>query len=88
LAGAGSFTACFTSGLALAWGLGCTLVGLLAAATFTGLAAGLVLAVARAVDALLAGAAFALAALAGGRLASLGFAVVFVLVATSVPSFV
>jgi len=57
---------------------------------FTGLAAGLAFAVARdlLVDALLAGVAFALAALAGGRLASLGFAVFFDFVATSVPSFV
>ena len=67
--------------------MGWILVGLLAAA-FTGLRAGLDLAAARAPDVLLADAAFARAALAGGRLVSLGFAVFFAFVATSVPSFV
>jgi hypothetical protein len=52
------------------------------------LGAGFDLAAVRAPGALLAGAAFALAALAGERLACLGFAVFFAFVATSVPSFV
>jgi hypothetical protein len=63
----------------------------LAAAAFTGLAAGLDFVAARALAALLllAGPTFAPAALAGARwdLTAFGFAVFFAFVATSVPSF-